>query len=111
MLDAAPAAPEVAAATLIASHKALRDAGRDPALVRSFWLLTQLPLCARTSDFPHQLETRGLNVSANPSLLEITGAFSEAVDAHARTGVMRTDLSEMGQMAAAEALVSSVSRE
>jgi hypothetical protein len=111
MLGADPTAPDVAAATLVASHKALHDAGRDPTLVRSFWLLTQLPLCARTSDFPRELETRGLTVSANPSLLELTGAFSEAIDAHARKGGMKTDLSEMAQMAAAEALVSSVSRE
>ena len=88
-----------------------RLSGRDRTLVRSFWLLTQLPLCPRTSDFPRELETRGLTVSANPSLLELTGAFSEAIDAHARKGGAKTDVSEMGQMAAAEALVSSVSRE
>src|SRR5262249_50860658 len=103
-----PAVPDIAAATLIASHKALYQAGRDPALVRSFWLLTQLPVCARTKDFAGELESRGLSVPTSPSLLDITGAFSAAVDAHARSAGARTDLGEMGEMAAVETLVSSV---
>jgi hypothetical protein len=31
-------------------------AARDPALVHSFWLLTQLPHCARAQDFVAELK-------------------------------------------------------
>jgi hypothetical protein len=40
---------DIAAATLDASKEGLEDAARDPALLHSFWLLTQIPLCARQS--------------------------------------------------------------
>ena len=39
-----------------------------------------------------------------PSLLEVTGAFADAVDAHLRRTGGRTDLGEMAQMAATEAM-------
>lgn len=111
MLGDDPAAPEIAIATLIASHKALYNAARDPAIVHSFWLLTQVPMCARTEDFSAALRAKGIDVSNAPSLLEISGAFSAAVDSRLRGTTAKTDLGEMGQIAAAETLVSSVGRE
>jgi hypothetical protein len=77
---------------------------RDPALVRSFWLLTQLPLCARRENFLEELKKVGLPVNTEPTLMELVGGFSDAVDDHVyRTGG-RTDLGEMAQMGAAETL-------
>jgi hypothetical protein len=98
----------IAAATLDASQKGLENASRDPALIRSFWLLTQLPRCATSPEFPQNLHTLGVEVSASPGLMEIVGAFSDSVDAHLRRVGGRTDLGEMGQMGAAETLVSLV---
>ena len=46
----------------------------------------------------------GITVSSTPTLLELVGGFSDAVDAHVRKTGGRTDLGEMAQMAAAESL-------
>jgi hypothetical protein len=95
---------EVAAATLHASKGGLERAARDPALVQSFWLLTQLPLCARKADFVKELENVGVSVAAEPTLTELIGGLSDAVDTHMHRRGGRTDLGEMAQLGAAESL-------
>ena len=96
--------PDVAAATMDASQRGLKNAPKDPGLVFTFWLLTQIPLAARSKDFVAQLRKLGLEVSDSPSLLEMVGAFTGAVDAHLHRTGGRTDLGEMAQMAASETL-------
>jgi hypothetical protein len=96
--------PDVAAATMDASQRGLKHAAKDPGLVYTVWLLTQVPLAARSKDFVGRLRKLGLDVSDSPSLLEVVGAFTGAVDAHLRRTGGRTDLGEMAQMAASEAL-------
>ena len=96
--------PDVAAATMDASQRGLIRAAKDPGLVYTVWLLTQIPLAAREKDFVARLRKLGLGVSDSPSLLEVVGAFTGAVDAHLRRTGGRTDLGEMAQMAASEAL-------
>jgi hypothetical protein len=96
--------PDVAAATMDASQRGLIRAAKDPGLVYTVWLLTQVPLAARSKDFVARLRKLGLGVSDSPSLLEVVGAFTGAVDAHLRRTGGRTDLGEMAQMAASEAL-------
>jgi hypothetical protein len=95
---------EIAAATLDASKRGLEQAASDPALVQSFWLLTQLPLCARKADFVKELERVGVSVAAEPTLTELVGGLSDAVDTHIHRTGGRTDLGEMAQMGAAESL-------
>jgi hypothetical protein len=97
---------DIAAATLDASMRGLEHAARDPALLRSFWLLTQLPLCARKTDFVEELAHVGVSVTGEPTLMELVGGFSDAVDAHIHLKGGRTDLGEMAQMGAAETLTS-----
>ncbi len=97
-------APEVAASTMEASQGGLIKAARDPGLVHTVWLLTQIPLAARNKNFVANLRQLGLEVSNAPSLLEVVGAFTGAVDVHLRRSGGRTDLGEMAQMAAAETL-------
>jgi len=96
--------PDVAAATMAASQRGLITAAKDPGLVYTVWLLTQVPLAARSKNFVAHLRKLGLVVSDSPSLLEVVGAFTGAVDAHLRRTGGRTDLGEMAQMAASEAL-------
>jgi hypothetical protein len=88
-----------------ASRRGLAAAASDPGLVYTVWLLTQVPLAARGEDFVDRLRKLGLGVSDAPGLLEVVGAFTGAVDAHLRHNGGRTDLGEMAQMAASEALV------
>ena len=97
---------DVAAATLDASRRGLDDAADDPALVHSFWLLTQLPLCARKANFVEELAKIGVSVASEPTLMELVGGVSDAVDAHIYRAGGRTDLGEMAQMGAAESLTS-----
>ena len=105
LIGGGASAPHVAAATMAAAQRGLANAAQDPGLVYTVWLLTQVPLAARSNDFVARLQKLGLQVSSTPSLLEVTGAFTDAVDAHLRRTGGRTDLGEMAQMAASEALM------
>lgn len=104
LLESGADTAQVAAATLAAAKLGLEDAAKDPALVHSFWLLTQLPRCAKSPDFVDALGKAGISAAANPTLLELVGGFSDAVDDHIRKTGGRTDLGEMAQMGAAESV-------
>ncbi len=104
LLETGAATSQVAAATLDASKRGLADAADDPALVQSFYLLTQLPLCARKDNYVEELNKLGVAVTGAPGLMDLIGAFSDSVDASIRRTGGRTDLGEMAQMGAAESL-------
>jgi hypothetical protein len=104
LIEHGAGAAQIANATVAAAEKGLNLAADDAGLVETIWLLTQLPLAARTDDFSGALRQAGLDVSTAPSLLEVVGAFSDAVDARLATTGGRTDLGEMAQMAAAETM-------
>jgi hypothetical protein len=99
----------VVGASSMAAESSLERARNDPALVHSFWLLTQLPLAARSSDFEASLHAIDLRVRRNVSLLEIAGAMSDAIDRRAERAGGRTDLGELAQHAAVESLTAMVS--
>jgi hypothetical protein len=100
------ATEQIAAASAEAAEVSLAYARQDPALLQSFWLLTQLPLAARSPDYPESLRSLGVAVRGDPTLLETIGAFSAAVDRHVDRSGGRTDLGELAQHAAAESLAS-----
>jgi hypothetical protein len=108
--DRGESVARIAAASSYAAEGALSRASKDPALIRAFWLLAQLPLAARDPDFNMRLRELGLEVGSSPQLLEIIGAFSDAIDAHTRAVGERSDLGEMAQLAAAESLFAIVGR-
>jgi hypothetical protein len=95
---------DIAAASAEAAEVSLEHARQDPALRQSFWLLTQIPLAARSPDYPESLRSLGVGVRDTPSLLETIGAFSAAVDRHVDSSGTRTDLGELAQHTAAESL-------
>jgi len=94
----------VAAAALDAAESGFKDAAEDEGLGRATWLLTQLPLAARDPNYVERLKALGVAVDGAPGLLELAGAFTDAVDAQMRRAGSRSDLGEMAQMAAAETL-------
>jgi hypothetical protein len=98
------AADQVANAAVRAAERDLRGAGEDKGLVEVVWLLTQLPLVARSQDFAGDLRHLGLTVSDSPGLMELLAAFTDAVDHRLANNSGRTDLGEMAQAAAVEAL-------
>lgn len=95
----------LAAATAEAAEKELDDAKGDPALAYTVWLLTQLPLAARSPQYQERLVELGFDSGANQSLLALVAGFAQAVDSNAgRQG--RTDLGELARQAASESLAS-----
>jgi len=97
-------ADAVAAAALVAADEGFQRAADDEGLGRTVWLLTQLPLAARHADYVDRLRAIGLSLASEPGLLDLVGAFTDAVDQHMRLAGGRTDFGEMAQMAAAETL-------
>lgn len=104
LIDSGASTAEVALAALEASRKGLQTASQDPTLVYSLWLLTQIPLAAKGRNFSEKLRQIGLEVSLQPTLMEVVGAFTDAVDAFTRRQGIRSDLGEMAQLAAVESL-------
>ena len=98
----------ITASTADAAEASLQGASSDPAFLHSFWLLTQIPQAARGPAFADDLRHLGLEVTDQPSLMDVVGAFSAAVDRYVRQRGGRTDLGEMAQMAAAESLFAMV---
>lgn len=97
-------AATIAAAALDAAEKGFQQAAEDEGLGRATWLLTQIPLAAREANYLDRLKALGVAVAGEPGLVELVGAFTDAVDAQMRRAGGRTDLGEMAQMAAAETL-------
>lgn len=95
---------QVASVTMTAAARALASANDDVGLVESVWVLTQLPLAAREDDFVAALKRRGLHVSEDATLTEITGAVTEHIDRRLGHGGCRTDLGELAQMAVTETI-------
>jgi len=98
----------VAAAAADAAEASFQRASTDPAFLHAFWLLTQIPLAARGLAFAADLRRLGLTIGDQPSLMEVLGAFSGAVDRYAQEHGGRTDLGEMAQTAAVESLSATI---
>jgi hypothetical protein len=98
----------IAAAVANAAEGSLKRASYDPAFLHSFWLLTQIPLAARSSAFAEELRRLRVPVPDRPGVMDLSAGISEAVDQHAREHGGRTDLGEMAQMAAVESLTAVV---
>jgi hypothetical protein len=101
----------ISAATSEAAERSMIDASNDEGVRHAFFLLTQLPLAARSEDFPRALANLGLNVKSNASLVEIVTALTASIDRHVALSKAGTDYGEMAQLSAIEALYSVVSRE
>ena len=99
---------ELAAAVAIAAEDELFSARGDPVLGNAVWLLTQVPLAARSDRFAAELTALGFSPGSEQSLLAIVAGFSEAVDSHVRGTSGRTDLGELARQAASESLASLV---
>jgi hypothetical protein len=104
-------AEAVAAATADAAEASLKAASDDTALRHAFWLLTQIPLAARTPNFGIALRNLGLEIGDRPSLVEIASAMMSAIDKVSVDSGRMTDLSEMATKAATESLIAVADRE
>lgn len=104
LISSGGGAAEIALAAMWASRNGLKVGAADPTLIYSTWLLMQIPLAAKGSNFSEELRKRGLDVSQQPTLMEVVGAFTDAVDAYTSQQGERSDLGEMAQLSAVESL-------
>lgn len=95
---------ELAAATADAAERELHSAKGDPAVGLTVWLLTQLPLAARSSQFAARLGELGFDPGAERSLLGLIAGLSKAIDRQVAGSPHRTDLGELTRQAASESL-------
>jgi hypothetical protein len=99
---------ELAAAVATAAEDDLISARGDPGLASTVWLLTQLPLAARTDRFGVELTALGFAPGSEASLLDIVTGFPSAVESQITGVAGRTDLGVLARQAATESLTTLV---
>jgi hypothetical protein len=95
---------ELAAATAHAAEREIASAKNDPVFAQAVWLLTQLPLAARSPDYEEQLAALGIAPGAEQSPLALIAAASHAIDRGGPESPGRTDLGDLARQAATESL-------
>ena len=97
----------IAVQTLGASRKALAKVAQDPGVGYAFYLLTQVALASRTSDWETALHQHGIQLTSDSTVFDLTVELQGAIDRYLlRTQPGASDLSEMAQQCAGEALLS-----
>lgn len=108
--DAASAAfyaEAIAAQTLDASRKNLTNATHDSGVLYTFYLLTQVALASRSPNWDKALAEHGIRIEDDSTVFDLTAEVQNAIDRYvSRTPSGATDLSEMAQQSAGEALMS-----
>ncbi len=100
----ADAVPDIADLTLVAAKAGLQRAISDPGLRYSFFLLTQIVLAAREPDWQQRLGQLGIKLSQESSLFDFTAELHEAIDRYLSSHGPPTDVSEIAQQAAGQAI-------
>lgn len=97
LLQTAPEdTPGVAAATVIAADKRLRQLRADPSLTYCFWLLTRVAWASRGTTFKEDLGSLGITAAPETSIL----GFVSAVTEHVRSETAgHTDSGHFGELA------------
>lgn len=98
----------LAEAVAHAAEAEFRSASGDPALEYTVWLLTQLPIAARSPQFAARLGEIGFEAGSEQSLLGLVSGFTSAIDKHVAGSPYRTDLGELARLAAAESLSAAI---
>lgn len=95
---------EIAHRTLDAAEVGLERAIGDEGLRYTFFLLTQIALAAREKDWHGPLSEAGISIEAGDSVFQLTTKMQIAIDDHVTAESRATDVSEMAQQAAGEAI-------
>jgi hypothetical protein len=97
---------QIASQTLDAAQGGLNAAINDLGLRYTFFLLTQIVLAARTEDWENRLADIGLNLLDDSTLYDLTSEIQNAIDDFLFSNKHSSDISEMAQKAAGEAITS-----
>lgn len=95
---------DIADRTLEAAEAGLERAIDDAGLRYTFYLLTQIVLAARESDWRAELQQHGIGIDASASLFDFTDSVQEAIESYIRQHGGPTDVSEIAQQSAGQAL-------
>jgi hypothetical protein len=95
---------QIAALTLEAAKAALADCVEDPGLRYTFYLLTQIVLTARYADWRSRIASHGIQLNDDASVFDLVSQVQGAVDDHLAQFSCPTDVSELAQQAAGDAL-------
>jgi hypothetical protein len=95
---------DIATKTLEAGQGGLEKAVDDLGLRYTFYLLTQIVLAARSNDWQNRLDKYGLQLSKDSTLFDLTAEMQSAIDSYLFQHGHSTDISEMAQRAAGEAV-------
>ncbi|MFE4108462.1 hypothetical protein [Almyronema epifaneia] len=90
--------------TLDAAQEGLKKAIDDLGLRYTFYLLTQLVLAARTEDWVSDLDALGIQLTEDATVFDLTSELQNAIDVYIETYAFPTDVSEIAQQAAGEAI-------
>lgn len=97
---------DIAKASLDAAEAGIQHAIADEGLRHTIFTLMQIVLAARHDDWQLRLSDLGIRVPSDGGVLDLTGAVQDALDDHIFARGKATDISEMAQQAAGEALAS-----
>jgi hypothetical protein len=98
--------PDISRILIDAIGVGLVKAKNDKGLRFCVYLLTQIALAARSPDWQQSLEALGIPVGDNSSVYDLVFQFQCAVDDYTQKNRCASDISEMAQKAAGEALLS-----
>ena len=97
----------IAAKTLDAAQRGLDKAVDDPGVLYTFYLLTQVALSSRTSDWAAALSEHGIRLSNESNIFDFAAEVQDAIDRYvSKNPSGATDLSEIAQQSAGEAITS-----
>lgn len=94
----------IAQKTLDAAQAGLEKAIEDAGLQYTFYLLTQLVLAAREDNWGDRLAQVGIQLSKDDSLFDLTAEIQNAIDDFISAHGHPSDISEMAQQSAGEAI-------
>ena len=107
VLTAASYVEAIAAQTLDASRVGLDNAKHDSGVIHAFYLLTQVTLASRRTNWEDALARYGIRLADDGTVFDLTTEIQAAIDRHvSESSSGGTDLSEMAQQAVGEALMS-----
>jgi len=94
--------------TLEATQNYLGEAKNDLGLRYTFYLLAKVALASRDEGWVSSLQKLGINIREGDSLVEFTTEFQTAIDDYLSRNLHSSDISEIAQQAAGEALTNLV---
>ncbi|HEY3318944.1 MAG TPA: hypothetical protein VGP72_00505 [Planctomycetota bacterium] len=94
----------IARQTLDAVQQGLSSAHHDYGLCYAFYLLSQIVLASRESNWQALLENVGIQISAESSVFDFCAEVQNVLDDRIGSAGRRTDISEMAQQALGESL-------